>query len=154
MNKELLNDFTITVRNSTLKRLEEVPAGSENWKISAASLSFAEIAKHLIDIDQWIIRKIKNPNLLSIETQTAAIKNCTPKIYLQLINELKDSLNKKLVLFNLLSEEMLNEKIFEDSLDREVSLALFILRRNLDHEIHHRGQIALYLGMINKVCGE
>jgi hypothetical protein len=57
MNNKLLIDFCKTVRDSTLKRLKVVPEGYENWRISKKSLSFAEIAKHLIESDDWTIKK-------------------------------------------------------------------------------------------------
>ena len=57
MNNKLLIDFCKAVRDSTLKRLKVVPEGYENWRISKNSLSFAEIAKHLIESDDWTIKK-------------------------------------------------------------------------------------------------
>jgi hypothetical protein len=74
MEIELLTEFCRRVRGSTIKRLELVPEGYENWKISPGSLSFAEIAKHIIDLDYWLLEKIKNPDIKSIETETASIK--------------------------------------------------------------------------------
>ena len=76
MEIELLTEFCRSVRGSTIKRLEIVPEGYENWKISPGALSFAEIAKHIFDLDNWLFEKIKNPELHSIETETAVIKNC------------------------------------------------------------------------------
>ncbi len=70
----LLTEFCRTVRESTIKRLEIVPDGYENWKISSGALSFAEITKHLIDCDNWLLEKIKNPSLKSIETETEVIR--------------------------------------------------------------------------------
>jgi hypothetical protein len=74
MEIELLTDFCRRVRGSTIKRLEFVPEGYENWKISPGSLSFAEIAKHIINLDNWLLEKIKNPDIKSIETETVIIK--------------------------------------------------------------------------------
>ena len=66
MNIELLIDFCRVVRDSTLKRLKIVPEGYENWRISKNALSFAEIAKHLIESDDWTIKKINEPAIKSI----------------------------------------------------------------------------------------
>ena len=148
MEIELLTDFCRAVRGSTIKRLEVVPEGYENWKISPGALSFAEIAKHIIDLDNWLFEKIKNPDTRSIETETAIIKHCRRKEYEELLIKLKEILGEKINLIKTFDENKLNEKIYDDAYDTEVSLALLILRRNVDHEIHHRGQIATYLKVL------
>ena len=148
MEIELLTEFCKRVRGSTIKRLELVPEGYENWKISSGSLSFAEIAKHIIDLDNWLFEKIKNPDIKSIETETAIIKHCNKKEYKELINSLEEILEKKIELINILGENKLKETMYDDAYDSEVSIAWLILRRNIDHEIHHRGQIASYLRVL------
>jgi len=148
MEIELLTEFCKSVRGSTVKRLEIVPEGYENWKVSLNALSFAEIAKHIIDLDNWLFEKIRNPNTKSIETETAIIKSCNRKEYKELINNLKEILHKKIDLFNTFDENKLKVKIFDDAYNSEVSLAYLILRRNIDHEIHHRGQITTYLRVL------
>ena len=148
MEIELLTEFCRSVRASTIKRLELVPEGYENWKASSGALSFAETAKHIIDLDYWLFEKIKNPNTKSIETETAIIKNCNREEYKELIINLKEILEKKIDLFKTLDEAKLKVKIYDDAYNSEVSLAWLILRRNIDHEIHHRGQIATYLRVL------
>ncbi len=148
ISKELLKEFTIAVRQSTLKRLLKVPDGYEHWKLSENSLSFAEIAQHLIDIDEWTIQKINNSEIKSIETLTAEMNECNRAKFIELIEDLKNTLDKKLELFESLNENDLNKKIYDDSYNIEMSLSMLILRRNLDHETHHRGQLATYLRVI------
>ena len=148
MEIELLTEFCRSVRDSTIKRLELVPEGYENWKVSPGALSFAETAKHIIDLDYWLLKKIKNPNTKSIETETAIIKNCNKEEYRKLIKDLKEILGKKIDLIKTLDADKLKEKLYDDSYNSEVSLVWLILRRNIDHEIHHRGQIATYLRVL------
>ena len=148
MEIELLTEFCRRVRGSTIKRLELVPEGYENWKISPGALSFAEVAKHIIDLDYWMFEKIKNPDLKSIETETAIIKHCDRDRYLSLIDNLKNLLEKKIEFINTFDVDKLKTKMFDDRFDSEVSIEWIILRGNLDHEIHHRGQIAAYLRVL------
>ena len=148
MEIDLLTEFCRSVRGSTIKRLELVPEGYENWKVSPGALSFAETAKHIIDLDYWLLKKIKNPNTKSIETETAIIKNCNKEEYRKLIKDLKEILGKKIDLIKTLDADKLKEKLYDDSYNSEVSLVWLILRRNIDHEIHHRGQIATYLRVL------
>ena len=148
MEIELLKDFTKAVRESTIKRLIKVPEGYKHWKICKGSLSFAEIAKHLIDLDEWTLQKIKEPTLKAIETQTAIMDSCTREKFLQLIEDLKYTLEKKLKFLDSIDANDLEHKIYDDRFNNEVSLSWILLRGNLDHEIHHRGQIAAYLRVL------
>jgi len=148
MEIHLLVDFCKAVRDSTIKRLEIVPEGYENWKVSPGALSFAEIAKHLIDLDNWLIEKINNPGIHSIQAGNAVIEYCDSIEYRRLINDLKKTLGRKIQLINTFNEEKLQSEIFDDRFNSEVSIEWIILRGNLDHEIHHRGQIAAYLRVL------
>jgi uncharacterized damage-inducible protein DinB len=148
MSNELLIEFCEAVRNSTLKRLRVVPEGYENWRISKNALSFAEIAKHLIEIDEWTINKINEPSIESILPEEGSIENCSRETFNELISALEDSLEKKIKFFNSLDNEKMESKIYDDRFNDMVSIEWVILRGNLDHEIHHRGQIAVYLRIL------
>ena len=148
MNIELLLDFCMAVRESTLKRLKVVPESFENWRASKNSLSFAEIAKHLIESDEWTINKINEPTIKSILPEEGSIENCSREKFNELISALEASLDKKIEFFGLLGEGKVHSKIYDDRFNGEVSIEWIILRGNLDHEIHHRGQIAVYLRIL------
>jgi len=148
MEIELLIEYSRAVRESTIKRLAIVPEGYENWKLSPGALSFAEIAKHIIDLDNWLFEKIKNPNIKSIETETAITKNCDSNVYKELLISLKRVLETKIEFIKTFDEDSLNRRIFDDRFNSEVSIAWIILRGNIDHEIHHRGQISAYLRVL------
>jgi uncharacterized damage-inducible protein DinB len=145
MNNELLSEFCKAVRDSTIKRLKKVPEGYENWCISKNALSFAEIASHLIESDEWLIKKIKDPTLRSIRAEKGSLKDCSRKEFNSLILGLEDSLNRKFELINSLNKEKMKNKIYDDRFTDEVSIEWIILRGNIDHEIHHRGQISAYI---------
>ena len=145
MNNELLIAFSKAVRDSTLKRLKAVPEGYENWCISENALSFAEIASHLIDADEWLIKKINYPATKSILAKKGSIKDCSHEEFSLLITALEESLEKKINLINSFDEEKMQSKMYDDRFNGEVSVGWIILRGNIDHEIHHRGQIAAYL---------
>ena len=148
MSNEILTDFCKAVRNSTLKRLRVVPEGYENWRISKNALSFAEIAKHLIEIDEWTINKINDPAIESILPEEGSIENCSREKFNDLISALEDSLKKKIKFFSSLDSKKMERKIYDDRYKDMVSIEWVILRGNLDHEIHHRGQIAAYLRVL------
>ncbi len=148
MNNKLLIDFCKTVRDSTLKRLKVVPEGYENWRISKNSLNFAEIATHLIESDDWTIKKINEPTIKSILPEKGSIENCSREQFNTLILELEKCLDRKIKFIDSLNKEKMESKIYDDRFNGEVSIEWVILRGNIDHEIHHRGQVAVYLRVL------
>src|SRR5215831_917723 len=61
--QQSLAEFSLAVRESSLKRFRAVPAGMENWRITPESMSIADLALHLIYADEWLPRKIADPTI-------------------------------------------------------------------------------------------
>jgi len=143
-----LAQFSAAVRESTLKRLRAVPENLENWRIAPDAMSFADIAGHLIDADQWLFKKIEIKNLKPILGRAGAVHIENRTQYLNLLDKL-DEIGKRREEFILsLREKKLSEKIYDSRFGGEVTVWWIIVRGNLDHEIHHRGQVAAYLRTI------
>ena len=143
-----LAEFSNTVRISTIERLQQIPTGKENWRISPGTMSSADIAYHLIETDKWLFKKIELKKLKSILGDAGAVEISSRNEYLKLIEDLIQSGKKRSDLILMLSDEGLEEKIYDDRFGKEVSIWWIIIRGNLDHEIHHRGQLSLYLRAI------
>ena len=148
MFKDELIKFSIAVRESTLKRLYKVPEGYENWKFVENSLTIAEIAKHLIDCDSWLFEKISNESLKSTVPETNSYRVNYRTEFETLCDELKNTQRKREQLIKNMIAKDFSRKIFDDRFDDKVTIWWIIVRGNLDHEIHHRGQIALYLKLL------
>jgi uncharacterized damage-inducible protein DinB len=136
------------VRESTLKRLRLVPEGCENWRGSSEAMSFADMAKHLIDTDEWLFKKLEIKNIEPIKGQAGLVKIENRKQYHELLEELNQTGKRRTALLENIGEEALSEMIYDARYGREVTVWWIIVRGNIDHETHHRGQIAAYL----KVC--
>ena len=143
-----LAEFSNAVRISTIRRLQLIPAGKENWKISPGAMSSADIAYHLIQTDDWLFKKIKLKDLESIKGSAGAIEIKTRNDYLKLIEELNNSGKKRAGFILSLDDKVFQEQIYDDRFGKEVSVWWIIVRGNLDHEIHHRGQLSTYLSAI------
>ncbi len=141
-------EFAKAVRESTLKRLRVVPPGFENWKISNNSLSFADIAKHLIDTDNWLFQKLKNNSLKSIRANSSSFIVNKHQEYLDLLQNLFQTGKERENLIERIENEAWNRQIYDDRFNGDVSVWWLIMRGNLDHEIHHRGQLASYLRVL------
>ena len=146
---EKLAEFAKAVRDSTIKRLKQVPAGKENWRITPEAMSFAEIAYHLIEADEWLIKKIENEDLESMLGKTGTIMIDDNLEFLDLINRLQQSGKNRCSSIKELNKSKLQSTIFDKRFGKKVTIWWIIVRGNLDHEIHHRGQLSAYLKMLS-----
>lgn len=143
-----LAQFARSVRESTLKRLKQVPVGMENWHPSPGALSFADIAQHLVDCDNWLFRKLEEKDLKPIVAEAGSVYIGKRQDFEDILSELQSIGTKRSELIASASESKLSEMLFDERFESEVTTWWVILRGNLDHEIHHRGQLAVYLGII------
>jgi uncharacterized damage-inducible protein DinB len=136
------------VRESSLKRLRRVPAGRESWRPIAEAMSFADLARHLIDADEWLFTKLQVRTLEHMVGRVGIAGEVTRAGYLDLLARLEETGRQRSDLIADLTPEQLAEPIFDRRFGGEVTVWWVIVRGNLDHEVHHRGQIAVYLRMM------
>jgi uncharacterized damage-inducible protein DinB len=148
MEQEKIIEFAKAIRQSTIKRLELIPTGFENWAISEHAFTIAEIADHLIEADHWLISKLSDPSLKSFKGAKGKIHVASRNEYIQLIEALRNCLIEKNTFLNELTQEKLNEKIPDDRFGGSATRWWVIVRGNLDHEIHHRGQLSAYIRVL------
>ncbi len=142
--------FSQAVRESTLKRLRLIPEGFENWRISSKAMSFADIAQHLIDADNWFFEKLRIKNLKSMVGSPNLVEIKDRNQYDVLLGDLEQTGDRRSSMLDKITDEELSEMIHDDRFDGEVSAWWIIMRGCLDHEIHHRGQISAYLRAIDQ----
>jgi uncharacterized damage-inducible protein DinB len=142
-----LADFSLAVRESTTKSLKRVAPGMENWRVDEDAMSFADTGHHILEADQWLFRMLKEKNLQPMRGRPHAFEVSDRSQYDSLISELKRAGEFRRDLIAGMSSEDLAEMIYDERFDGEVSAWWIIVRGNLDHEIHHRGQIIAYLRM-------
>jgi uncharacterized damage-inducible protein DinB len=143
-----LADFAMAIRGSTMKRLRSVPPGHENWRPTADSLSIADIAQHLIDADQWLFAKLADPSLPSIKAVAGSAVIASRSEFEFLLDRLEQLGSERARLLSELSASELEQAIQDDRFGGPVSVWWVIVRGNLDHEAHHRGQLATYIRII------
>ena len=140
-----LAEYAAAVRQSTMFRLKAVPDGSENFRLTDEAMSFADIAKHLIDSDEWLFRMLKEKGITPIDGIVGAVTIENRQQYDELLEDLERIGEQRIKLIRNLSDSQLSEEMFDARYGREVSMWWIIVRGNLDHEAHHRGQIAACL---------
>lgn len=142
---ERLAELSRAIRASTLKRLHRVPPGRENWRLSPNALSFADIAQHLIDADEWLFRKLDDPGLEPMVARSGSAVIADRQEYESIIVGLVTSGERRAGMIAELSEDDLARRMFDGRFGAGVSVWWIVVRGNLDHESHHRGQLAAYL---------
>jgi len=148
---EQLAAFAAAVRDSTLKRLRRVPPGWESWRPAIGAMSSADIARHLLDADAWLARQLAEGGQSPLAGPTrppAAGVGPAPEAYERLLHDLEVAGQRRCDLLRSFTPESLQGRIRDDRFGGEVSAWWVIVRGNLDHEIHHRGQIASGLTQI------
>jgi uncharacterized damage-inducible protein DinB len=149
MMEEGLNlaDWSRVVRESSLKLLRLIPAGSENWRPVPEAMSYADLAYHLLEADLWLFRKLTDHTLEPMHGHAGAIHISAPQELLEPLRRLENTGVQRSELIGGLSQEELRQPINDQRFGGEVTVWWVIVRGNLDHEAHHRGQIASYLRM-------
>jgi len=144
--RNTIADFSKAVRGSTIKRLQLIPSGYENWNISENAMSIADIAQHLVDTDTWLFKKLVNHHLEPITGKAGSTNIRRRSEYDAIIDKLKETGETRYKL--ILGDLDLNQLIYDSRFNGEVTALWIILRGNLDHEIHHRGQLTAYIRVL------
>lgn len=143
-----LVEFSIAIRESTLKRLRKVSPQFYNWHPGDGGMSFSDIAHHLIEADRWLFTKIDHSDIEPMQGSVGATEINSPAEFVNLLTQLESTGLDRIEFLSGLTDAKLREKIFDSRFQKEVSIWWIIARGNLDHEIHHRGQIATYLRIV------
>jgi uncharacterized damage-inducible protein DinB len=110
-------------------------------------MSFADIAHHLAEADSWLLRKLVDPTLSKMTAKAGEAAAVTPEEFQELVTKLKQSGERRATILSTLTDSVLDSPIFDDRFG-DVTVWWIIVRGNLDHEAHHRGQLAVYLRLI------
>jgi uncharacterized damage-inducible protein DinB len=143
-----LAELATAVRESSLKRLRAVPAGAEQWRPTSGAMSFADLAQHLLDADDWLRRKLDDPSITGMKGEAGCSAVATRADFEALVERLAASGRRRAARLAALGADELEERIDDDRFGGEVSRWWVIVRGNLDHEAHHRGQLATYLRLV------
>jgi uncharacterized damage-inducible protein DinB len=143
---ERLAAFSDRVRDSTLKRLRQVPEGRENDTAIEGMMSPADIAAHLIESDRRMVSisvtKFSAKNL-GVAGQGVVSDRGEFRAQVQVLQDLRQTRREFLLGQD---NDSLAELIPYSWLAGEGEMDLgSMIYRLLDHEIHHRGALAVIL---------
>ena len=125
-----------------------MPIGNEDWRPVEGALSFADIAQHLVECDEWLFRKLADPPIHAIKAQPGASVVIDRAQFEALLDRLAALGDRRRDLLASLTDNQLDARIPDDRFGGDVSIWWVVVRGNLDHEAHHRGQLAAYLRIV------
>lgn len=137
--------FSKAIRDSTLRRLRELPPEAANWRPALGTLSFADLAHHLVQADRWLFDKLDDPTLPAMTARAGQAGTVTPEGFLRLLEELEAVGSERRRRLAALSPRQLAATLADERFGGDVTVWWVIVRGNLEHEVHHKGQLALTL---------
>lgn len=149
----LLEEIQEEHRN-TRKILEAVPVSQGNWKPTPKSMSLIHLAAHVADLFSYleIILNTKTFDLAESRTPIDSIRDKQV-----ILSELDLSLKRGIDLLERTSDEILNEEWtfkYGGQIISKMSRAKSIRHTVFNHMIHHRGQLTMFLRLLDiKVPG-
>jgi uncharacterized damage-inducible protein DinB len=147
--KSEISKLSRDVRERTVLRLQQIPLGFVNWKLNSTCMSFAEIAAHLVYVDELFLKMMEMPEkkyawVLGTDSPHLKVDSET---FSHLLIKLRDLQSKREAILENLNESDLIENV-RDQNGEDSSLWWFVMDRLIEHEVYHRGQISAYLKLL------
>jgi uncharacterized damage-inducible protein DinB len=136
-------DYFERIRERTLRVVRSIPPDRIDWTYKEGKFTFGDIIRHLAAIERYMYAE--NVRL-------------RPSLYPGHGPELADGYEEALEFMNRMHSEALEifRRLSDDDLKRKcmtpggAEIATWKwLRAMIEHEIHHRGQLYLYLGLLS-----
>jgi len=135
-------DYWEKVRQRTLKVIACIPPDRFDWRYAEGKFSFADIIRHLATIERYMY------------AENAQLK---PSLYPGHSKELADGPENVLAYFNRMHQESVAifSRLSPEDLQKKcvtpggASITVWKwLRAMVEHEVHHRAQMYIYLGLL------
>ncbi|MGM0932373.1 MAG: DinB family protein [Bacteroidota bacterium] len=144
-----LAEFSWEIRNESLEIFERLPEGFMNWRLNNNAMSFAHIAKHLINVDELFLEMLQTGKKtyewhLGSEEPHYEVENAE---FEEIKQRLKSLQKERHAIIQAMDENTLNEKVTGE-LGEQSNIWSFIMQKLLEHEIYHRGQLSAYLKIL------
>ncbi len=118
-----------------------------NWRPIEGAMSFAEQALHLMECDRYLFDKLDDKVVQPVDGPTDRFEATSQSQYSSLVTDIERTGRQRAGRLEKLSEVDFSRRLDDRRFGGEVTLWWLVVRGNLDHEIHHRGQLAAYLRM-------
>jgi uncharacterized damage-inducible protein DinB len=141
------NDYWEKVRQRTQKIIACIPPEKYDWRYAEGKFSFADIIRHLATIERYMYAE-------NVQFKPSCYPGHGPEVD---GTGPADTPDKVLAFFNRMHQESMAifSKLTTEDLQKKcvtpggVSITVWKwLRAMVEHEVHHRAQMYIYLGML------
>ncbi len=133
----------------TKKMLERVPLEKVLWKPHEKSYTLGRLATHIAEIPQWISRVI---TIDDFDFLAQPFSRHVAESQEELMNIFQEKLNKAIADLETMTDEDFDKKWIMrrgDQVIREMPKKVAIRGWGFSHFIHHRGQLSVYLRLLD-----
>jgi uncharacterized damage-inducible protein DinB len=148
LNKSIIAEF-IHEASQTKRMLEKVPFDQPDWKPHSRSMKLVHLASHVAHIPKWISVILSSPEF---DFTKENLKRDDAKDQGELMQFYQESYDKAIESLSAAGDECLMEKWTFRAGERIIfSLPRVAAIRTLalNHLIHHRGQLSVYLRLLD-----
>jgi uncharacterized damage-inducible protein DinB len=147
------NDYWEKVRQRTLKVIACIPPEKYDWRYAEGKFSFADLIRHLAAIERYMYAENvqfkpsrypgHGPEVANTPEADGTEPADTPEKVLAFLDQMHQ---ESMAIFSKLTAEDLQKKCVTPG---GVSITVWKwLRAMVEHEVHHRAQMYIYLGML------
>jgi uncharacterized damage-inducible protein DinB len=135
-------DYWEKVRQRTLRVMACIPEDKYDWSYREGKFSFADIIRHLAAIERYMYAENAQlkPSRYPGHGKELAEGSANVRAFMERMHR------ESMEIFGRLSEDDLNRKCVTPG-GTPITVWKW-LRAMVEHEVHHRGQIYLYLGIL------
>jgi uncharacterized damage-inducible protein DinB len=133
----------------TKKMLERVPLDKKEWRPHEKSMTVGRLATHVAEIPHWISRII---TIDDWDFAARGFSSFTAVTTEELITTFQDKLNKAIADLETMSDEDFKKTWIVrngDKMRNELPKKVAIRGWGFSHLIHHRGQLSVYLRLLD-----
>ena len=146
--KAFVNELMVE-SNSTRKILEKVPANKMDWKPHDKSMTLGRVATHIAEIPSWVtlIATTDELDFLKRDYKPYTAKDSNELVSLHTAN-VEEAMK---ALENMSDEDLAKSWKMRrgDTVISDMPKAEAIRRMGLNHAVHHRGQLSVFLRLLD-----
>lgn len=128
--------------------LLRIPEAKLLWKPHAKSMTIGRLGMHIAELPGWISTCLETPEYNFADHE---YKPFTPTLHAQIMEAFDKNLRKSISILSVASDEVLaknwklrfGERVIYDIPRRDV------IQGNINHIIHHRGQLSVFLRLLD-----
>ena len=136
-------DYFEKIRGRTLRVVGSIPRERIEWRYKEGKFSFADIIRHLATIERYMYAE-------NVQGRPSLYPGHGPELadgYDAVLDYMRRMHAESMEIFRRLSDDDLKRKCVTPG-GAEIAVWKW-LRAMIEHEIHHRGQLYLYLGLLD-----